>query len=407
MIQAKTGSNGISIRVFMGDQHNAAPVLQAFLKGVDGFGIHAGKDTILYQSHIGFPTFTKTILQVKKFISFLCTALLLMSCKSVRVDENSGNLQAGKPFRVAFGSCNRTEMENRFWDDILVMKPDLWIWGGDNIYADTDDMEKMRQMYRAQLNVPAYRDLIAEVPVIGTWDDHDYGLNDGGADFTARAESQREFLNFMGVPVDSPRREREGIYTSHTYTRPKGKVRVIVLDTRYFRTPLKKDPNREKRYIPHKPGEGTLLGEAQWAWLERELGESDADFNILVSSIQVLSGEHGFETWGNFPHEVQRLIRLIGASGAQGVFILSGDRHISEFSRMETPTLPYTLVDFTSSGLTHAYQNFRGEPNPYRLGEVVARESFGAVLLDFNKREATFQMRGDGNEVLQEVTQKY
>ena len=330
-----------------------------------------------------------------------------MSCKSALVDANTGNLPAENTFRVAFGSCNRTEVENLFWDDILALKPDLWIWGGDNIYADTDDMEKMREMYRAQRNIPAYRALTSAVPVIGTWDDHDYGLNDGGAAFTARAASQREFLNFMGVPKDSPRRDQEGVYASHSYVRPDGKVKVIVLDTRYFRTPLKEDPSGQKKYIPNDFGEGTILGETQWEWLERELRESDADFNVLVSSIQLLSGQHRFEAWGNFPHEVQRLIHVIEDSGARGVFILSGDRHISEFSRRESGTLNFALVDFTSSGLTHAYRNFSGEPNPYRLGQVVARESFGVVLLDFKKSEVTFQMRGDGNVVLQEVAQKY
>lgn len=310
-------------------------------------------------------------------------------------------------FRIAFGSCNRTEVENLFWDDILALKPDLWIWGGDNIYADTDDMQEMRAMYQAQKSIPAYRAVTEQIPVIGTWDDHDYGLNDGGAEFTARAESQQEFLNFMGVPGDSPRREREGVYASHTYDLPGGKVRVLVLDTRYFRTPLKEDPGGEKKYVPNEFGEGTVLGEAQWAWLEQELIGSDADFNILVSSIQVLSDQHGFETWGNFPHEAQRLVRLIGSSGARGVFILSGDRHISEFSRLPSGSLPYPLVDFTSSGLTHAYRNFSGEPNPYRQGEVVATESFGVVLLDFKKREATFQIRGDGNVIIQEITQQY
>jgi alkaline phosphatase D len=170
---------------------------------------------------------------------------------------------------------------------------------------------------------------------------------------------------------------------------------------------LRKDPNGQKRYIPNEYGQGTVLGEAQWAWLERELAESDADFNVLVSSIQLLSGQHGFETWGNFPHEADRLIRTIGTSGAKGVFVLSGDRHISEFSRREPGSFPYALVDFTSSGLTHAYRSFKGEPNPYRVGEVVSVESFGVVLLDFQKNEARFQIRADRNVILQEIAQKY
>lgn len=344
---------------------------------------------------------------MKKFFLLLCTGLLLTSCKSTPAGGATGKASAENTFRIAFGSCNKTEVENPFWDDVLALQPDLWIWGGDNIYADTDDMAKMRAMYGDQKRVPGYQALVKQVPVIGTWDDHDYGLNDGGAEFAARAESQQVFLDFLDVPQDSPRRTREGVYASHTYARPGGNVKVLVLDTRYFRTPLQEDPTGQKRYVPNAYGEGTVLGEAQWTWLERELTGSDADFNVVVSSIQLLSGQHGFETWGNFPHEVDRLIRTIASSGANGVFVLSGDRHISEFSRREAGPLPYALVDFTSSGLTHAYRGFKGEPNPYRVGEVVSTESFGVVLLDFENKQATFQIRADGNAILQEITQKY
>lgn len=334
-------------------------------------------------------------------------AILTAACKSPGPAPGSVGPTGEGDFRIAFGSCNRTELENRFWDDILHLEPDLWIWGGDNIYADTGDMIKMRELYEAQNQVPGYRELSSAVPVIGTWDDHDYGMNDGGMDYPSREASQQEFLNFMGVAADSPRRKQEGIYSSHDYSLPGGSVKVLVLDTRYFRTPLRKGPTGGKKYLPNDYGEGTILGEQQWDWLAGELAGSDADFNILVSSIQVLSGDHGFETWGNFPHEVDRLIRIIGNSGARGVFILSGDRHISEFSSRQTEAISYPLVDFTSSGLTHAYRNFQGEPNPYRRGEVVARESYGLVVLDLKKRTATFRMLGDGNLIQQEIRQGY
>jgi alkaline phosphatase D len=340
-------------------------------------------------------------------VHIVCYLLIFTACKPVQTPAVKTVTPEGSAFRIAFGSCNKTSLENPFWDDVQALAPDLWIWGGDNIYADTDDMDKMRVMYQRQQAVPEYREMADKIQVIGTWDDHDYGLNDGGVEFEAKTASQQAFLDFMGVAPDSPRRQQEGIYTSHTYVHPGGKVKILILDTRYFRTSLTEDPTGEKRYIPDENGVGTILGEAQWSWLERELADSDADFNILVSSIQVLSATHGFETWGNFPHEVERLLGTIGDSGARGVFILSGDRHISEFSRLETKTLSFPLVDFTSSGLTHAYRSFKGEANAYRVGEVVARESFGYVVLDFESGEVVFQMLGDGNTVQQELRQRY
>ncbi|WP_158976154.1 alkaline phosphatase D family protein [Cellulophaga sp. L1A9] len=303
-------------------------------------------------------------------------------------------------FTIAFGSCNKSAIPNLLWDDILNTNPDVWIWGGDNVYADTNDMQELQQFYESQDSVLGYQKLRTQVPVIGTWDDHDYGLNDGGVEYIFKKESQQVFLDFFKVAKDSPRRTQEGVYAAHTYDTPKGSVKVLVLDTRYFRTALTKDTVTKKRTKPNSYGEGTVLGKAQWAWLEDELNTSTADFNILVSSIQVLSNEHGFETWGNFPHEVDKLEKLIATSKAEGVVVLSGDRHISEFSKTTIEGVAYPLIDFTSSGLTHVYSSYSGEPNPYRVGEVVSVVSFGTLSFNFETATITFKMIGDEGKVL-------
>jgi alkaline phosphatase D len=310
-------------------------------------------------------------------------------------------------FTLAFGSCNRSEQYNPLWDEVLALDPDLWIWGGDNIYADTDDMEQLERMYREQDRVKGYARLKNRVPIIGTWDDHDYGLNDGGENYTAKRESQQKFLDFMDVPQDSPRRARKGVYTSHEYKLPNGNIKIFVLDTRYFRTALTPAIDAQKRHQPNNYGDGTILGREQWAWLEDGLKNSTADFNILVSSVQFLSREHGFECWGNFPHEVDRLMELIKTSKAKGVIILSGDRHISEFSRMGLEPPSYPLIDFTSSGLTHVYSSYSGEPNRYRVGEVAFEKSFGLLEFHFEDKQVHFKMIGDNGKVLGTLDQRY
>ena len=341
----------------------------------------------------------------KIFLAVL--AVFILSCKSAKTTESP--YEAETHFTIAFGSCNKHDSKNLLWDDIIAARPQIWIWGGDIIYADTDKVEKIKSMYNAQKQVKGYKKLRSEVAVIGTWDDHDYGLNDGGEEWSVKAESQQAFLDFMEVPGNDPRRQQEGVYTSYNYELLKmpGKIKVIVLDTRYFRTSLKEDPSGIKRYLPNEDGEGTILGDAQWQWLGKELKNSPADFNIIVSSIQFLSDQHGFETWGNFPHEVERLKSMIVDSGAKGVIVLSGDRHISEFSKIKQANLSFPLIDFTSSGLTHAYTSYSGEPNPYRLGEVVATESFGLVKFNMETKTVRFQMIGDGGNILGELEQQY
>lgn len=340
---------------------------------------------------------------MRKSILIFSFLFLIFSCTS----SKKGTVTSETVFTIAFGSCNKHTLNNLLWDDIIATNPDVWVWGGDIIYADTDDMVKLRNTYNAQNAIEGYKKLKTKVPVIGTWDDHDYGLNDGGVEFDAKRESQKEFLDFMDVPNDSPRRSQEGVYVEHNYTLTNGKVKVIVLDTRYFRTALTPDTETKKRTKPNKYGDGAVLGKVQWQWLEQVLSTSDADFNVLVSSIQFLSNEHGFECWGNFPHEVDKLKNMIAASKAKGVLILSGDRHISEFSRTKVEKLEYPLIDFTSSGLTHAYSKFSGEPNPYRVGEVVSTESFGLLQFDFKANKVHCKILADNGQLLGELQQSY
>lgn len=308
---------------------------------------------------------------------------------------------------IAFGSCNKQNLENFLWDDIKEADPLLWIWGGDIIYADTDDVSKIRDLYNSQNKVSGYKKLKKNTQVIGTWDDHDYGLNDGGAEFVSKRESQQAFLDFFGVPADNSRRMQEGVYFAYNYNGILGKIKILVLDTRYFRTALTPDTETDKRYKPNPYGEGTILGETQWKWLANELNTTDADFNLVVSSIQFLSDEHGFECWGNFPHEVDRFKKLLVDSQPKGVIILSGDRHISEFSKLDIPGLSYPLIDFTSSGLTHAYSDFSGEPNPYRIGSVISKESFGLIKLNMLTKEVNLQIVENDGLVPLEIRQNY
>ena len=347
----------------------------------------------------------KFLILMKKIHLFVLVLMLIFSCSPTkRIIEDASD---AIDFTIAFGSCNRTELNNLLWDDILAANPDIWIWGGDNIYADTDDIGLIQEMYKNQDKIKGYKKLKVHVPIIGTWDDHDYGINDGGAEFHAKAESQQAFLDFMEVTVKSPQRGQEGVYTSHEYAPPNGKVKVIVLDTRYFRTALTLDTLTTKRNTPNAYGEGTILGVKQWQWLEKELKESKADFNFIVSSIQVLSNEHGFECWGNFPHETDKLKSVIANSEAKGVIILSGDRHISEFSKSTVNNLSYPLLDFTSSGLTHTYTAYSGEPNSFRIGTVVFTESFGLVKINAKTKTVFFEMIGNDGEVLGGLQQAY
>lgn len=335
----------------------------------------------------------------------LVFTLVLTSCNQSSKQEQT--TQRSFDFSIAVGSCNKVDLPNDVWDNISELHPDVFVWGGDIVYADGGGMNTLELKYQQQNKIASYKRLKERTEVLATWDDHDYGLNDGGANFEDKEESQQLFLDFLGLSENDPRRTQKGVYHSKTYKVKGSRIKIIILDTRYFRSDLTKDPSGEKRYIPNSNGTGTMLGDAQWSWLEQELLEEDIDYNVIISSIQFLSGLHGFESWANMPHEVDKLLALLKSTKASNAMIVSGDRHISEFSKLNDSELPYPLVDFTSSGLTHSYASFEGEPNPYRVGAVVADRSFGLVGFDLNAQKVSFSIHTDSIAYKQELLIDY
>ena len=330
-----------------------------------------------------------------------------MSCKQDKSNIVIETPTFNNDMTISFGSCNNQRIPNILFDEILKNNPEVFIWGGDVIYSDTDDAKKLERNYNKFKNSEVYQKFKKKVKVIGTWDDHDYALNDGGLENPIKEASQQLFLDFLDVSKDDIRRKREGVYYAETIKSKNHTVKIIMLDTRYFRTKLTKDLSGKKRYIPNKYGEGTMLGAQQWQWLKNELSTSKADFNIIMSSIQFLSNKHGFEAWGNMPHEVDKLEKMIVDSKANNVVILSGDRHIAEISSKNIGNYRKPLVDITSSGLTHAYTNFHGEENPFRVTDVVYQINFGLLKFDFENNKILFEIRGKDNKLLESFEQQY
>tara|TARA_B100000497_G_C7664013_1_gene400169 strand:- start:46 stop:1173 length:1128 start_codon:yes stop_codon:yes gene_type:complete len=293
--------------------------------------------------------------------------------------------------KIAFGSCASENKPQPIWDAIVTENPDLFLFVGDNIYGDTEDMSVLKHKYSRLMAKSGYQKLLKTCPILSTWDDHDYGKNDGGSEYPMRNESAEVFLDFFKVPDDSPRRSRAGIYGAQIFGKPGQRVQIILLDTRYFRSsPLientmmsgkeKKEKNLVGWYLPITDTSTTLLGLEQWTWLEKQLNEK-ADLRIIASSIQVVSQEKGMECWGNFPHERQRLFNLIENTKANGVVFISGDVHFSEISADTTG--PYPFYDFTSSGLTNSSKSWSQTVNSLRIGNAYSKPNFGLITIDW------------------------
>jgi alkaline phosphatase D len=119
--------------------------------------------------------------------------------------------------RIAFGSCADEEKPQPIWNVVLAYQPQLFLFGGDNVYGDLfggdnvygdvrqgrdvpdgELIQSLQESYAQAAQVSGMAWLRSTIPHLATWDDHDYGKNDAGAEFAGRHEAQRLFLQFWG-----------------------------------------------------------------------------------------------------------------------------------------------------------------------------------------------------------------
>ncbi len=300
-------------------------------------------------------------------------------------------------FSIAFGSCGHETHPLPIFNEVVKHKPNLFIFLGDNIYGDTYDMDELRAKYNQLASKPSFQNLKANVPIVATWDDHDFGWNDAGRHYPYKEESKTIFMEFFEEPADSPRRTRAGIYHDYSYTVGEKIIQVILLDMRTFRDDLKPfDPNTDGNrrtfyqldYSPYTTSDSTLLGEIQWEWLGKTL-EKPADVRIIGSSTQFGIEYNGYEAWANFPHERQRFVQLIRDKQANGVLFLSGDVHYAEISKFPVEA-GYPLYDFTSSGLSSTW--LFATPNRNRIEGPIMENHFGLLTIRVEQAETFLKM---------------
>ena len=240
--------------------------------------------------------------------------------------------------RIAFGSCADQAKPQPIWDAILAYRPELFIFAGDNVYGDfsSEDAANLKRAYETAEGIAGYNRLRETVAHLAVWDDHDYGINDGGGDFPHKAVSKELFLKFWKVPATDIRPTRDGIYDSkhHRSTGHAGADHPARPALVPFATESHRPARRggQGTLCPRPDPAKTMLVPLQWAWLAGEL-RKPAEIRLIVSSTQVLAEGHGWERWGNMPLERQKFLDTIRDSGAKGVVLLSGDAYRRALSR--------------------------------------------------------------------------
>lgn len=358
----------------------------------------------------GFNDFWNSLLTRRRFLWLAGVSLLSLrlggSAASAEPDGSPAATILSPPAadkviqRIAFGSCCEQDQPQPIWNTIAAANPDMFLFIGDNVYSDTEDMAVMQGNYDKLGTKPEFAAFRSKIPVLATWDDHDYGINDGGVEYPKKVEAKKIMLDFFGEPANSPRRQRDGVYTSYTFGPDGKRLSLIMLDLRWFRSALIYDKAIDG-YVPNPDLAATMLGEDQWLWLEQEL-KKPADLRIIASSTQFCSPDHKWEKWANYPHEKKRMLDLLDKLSVKNAVFLSGDMHYGELSAEQTAA-GTTVYDLTSSGMNFV-ENGTQYANKNRISLFDTKPNFGYVEIDWGTAGATkvsLQVRDDsGNTVI-------
>ena len=325
--------------------------------------------------------------------------------------------------KIAFGSnfAPGNQVDDTLWKHVReTFQPDLWVWLGNFINAEGENLQHKRDAYNLNKHDTFYSQMgpLAEpqIPVAATWNDYDAGNDNGGAEYQCYADSQQEFAYWLNVDEDDPRHPsqgdavQKGVYSSNMFTTPDGSsngVHLILLDVRTFRSPTFED----KGYC--EGDESTMLGDDQWNWFQMEL-DRPSEIKIIGTGLQVLQptdqvenkatdycahadnfqqairalGEDQnwlgtqFESWGQLPVERAKLLmlvqRAINEGKAKKVIFISGDMLWGSVAAKNIPENQFgaaqTVFEVTSSGIDMSWPY--ANPNANRL-KVRSADSSG------------------------------
>ncbi len=239
-------------------------------------------------------------------------------------------LGAPAAWSLAFGSCAGDD-EQPIFDVVRSLAPDVFLFAGDNHYANSSDLSALRQHYRWVRERPARGQLLAEASVLAVWDDHDYVGNNTDGTAPGRVTALEAFTEYWANPsygIDST----PGVFTTYAY----GDVEIFLIDDRYYRGL-----------------DNSITGDDQELWLFDALLTSTATFKLLLSGSQfTLEGTN--DSWQFYPEAQTRLREHIADNDIEGVVLLSGDVHRSEFRVLPPAFGGYPLPELTSSPMARS-----------------------------------------------------
>lgn len=249
---------------------------------------------------------------------------------------------AKKNAKVAVVSCSDEgwiDEQKQIWTELLARKPDAVFLIGDNVYADKPPVTGIEHLMRRYAESRAGLELFKSprlVPVMATWDDHDYGQNDGDRTFAHKSAATTTFFQFF--PQEKPGANFQRGPGVSSWWRAFG-VNFAFLDDRSFRTPNGLD-------LPDQ----THFGADQEKWIRQGLKEAREPV-LLISGDQFF-GEYKFcESYQtNHPKSMKTELAQWKKAKVPVVFV-SGDRHLADINKVPRSVMGYETYELTSSAI--------------------------------------------------------
>ncbi|MCO4794377.1 MAG: alkaline phosphatase family protein [Bacteriovoracaceae bacterium] len=295
---------------------------------------------------------------------------------------------------IGLASCMSDEfmdIQKEMWAQLVSLNPDIVLMIGDNTYADVvggkyvGGASTPKQIWSRYLetreNIDFYH-IRKLIPVLGVWDDHDYGLNNGDKSYQYKKESAEIFDIFYPFSKSKLTRKGPGV----SYRLSLNGQNFYFLDARSFR-----DKSTSKM--------GTHLGTKQENWLFKDMRTVRGP-NWLIKGDQYFGLYHSYESWERYhPKNLKNFLKKLKRERDPAIFV-SGDRHLAEIMKLEKSLTGYQTYELTSSGIhSKVYPgSFAKEPNPRQIAGVDGEYNFMFIKSRVKNRDLMLDVTSFGQE---------
>lgn len=278
-------------------------------------------------------------------------------------------------FSIAVSSDASVGSNALVFEAVEARDPDLLFHLGGLHYADivSNEVSEYRAAYRTALTRPRQASLYRNVSSVYIWDDHDFGGNDSDSTYIGRASAKEAYLEYVPhhpLESDSP---ETGLYRAFTL----GRVRIIVTDARFHRSP-KTDADGPAK---------TMLGPTQKEWLKAELLAAGDRYplTVWINPVPWIEAETaGSDRWGGFAVERAEIAQFIADHNLhEKLIMLSSDAHMmaaddGSYSGYASAEIRAGFPVIHAAALDRA-GDYKG--GPYRLGARPGTMQYGLLTL--------------------------